>query len=318
MKSIRILLSTGLLSLSAMAHAGAQTADANAPLEQTLEARRQSASTAWQNKDADALKGIMAPDFLFTSPQGTVPREGWLASLSHCSLTSFTMTQAHAQAVSADAATLSYNLHYVGDCDGTPVPTEAKVVDTFARREGTWWVVKTIYMPSMPTMGPAVSSTPSSDAQKSFGELKTLGGAWQGKVTTVPALADMGDNTKVQVTLHVTSRGNAIVHEMKGLGTPDDPAKYDHPVTMLYLDNDHLTLTHYCDAGNRPRMVARTSPDGKTVEFDFVDLAGSTQYGHMHHAVFTLIDADHHTEDWTYMMPGDKPMQAHLDLERTK
>jgi hypothetical protein len=106
--------------------------------------------------------------------------------------------------------------------------------------------------------------------------------------------------------------GNALVHEMTGAGRPDDP------ITMLYLDGDRLLLTHYCDAGNRPRMVGKMSPDGKTVEFEFLDVAGSTQYGHMHHAVFTVIDANHHTEDWTYMMPGDKPVHAHFDLQRTK
>jgi phage tail protein X len=105
---------------------------------------------------------------------------------------------------------------------------------------------------------------------------------------------------------------------MQEAGTPLDPAKYDHPVTMFYLDNNRLTLVHYCDAGNRPRMVARTSPDGKTVEFDFLDVSGSTQYGHMHHAVFTTIDANHHVEDWTYMMPGDKPVHAHMDLTRAQ
>jgi len=157
-----------------------------------------------------------------------------------------------------------------------------------------------------------------SDAQKSFDALKNLAGSWEGPVTTVPPMAEMGDMTRTQVSLHVTSRGNALVHEMKEAGTPDDPAKYDHPVTMFYLDNDRLILTHYCDAGNRPRMAARTSADGKTVEFDFLDVDGGTQYGHMHHAVFTVIDANHHTEDWTYMMPGDKPMHAHLDLQRTK
>jgi hypothetical protein len=87
---------------------------------------------------------------------------------------------------------------------------------------------------------------------------------------------------------------------------------------MLYLDNDRLLLTHYCDAGNRPRMVARPSADGKQVEFDFLDVAGGTQYGHMHHAVFTIIDDNHHIEDWTYMEPGDKPIHAHIDLERAK
>jgi len=105
---------------------------------------------------------------------------------------------------------------------------------------------------------------------------------------------------------------------MKEAERPDDPAKYDHPVTMFYLDDDRLLLTHYCDAGNRPRMVARTSPDGKTVEFDFLDVAGSTKYGHMQHAVFTIVDADHHIEDWTYLLPGDKPMRARAELTRTK
>ncbi len=154
-----------------------------------------------------------------------------------------------------------------------------------------------------------------SEAQQSFDKLKTLAGSWEARLTTIPPVAEM-EGGLVQVTLHVTSRGNALVHEMTDPGKPDDPTRYDHPVTMLYLDSDRLTLTHYCDAGNRPRMVARTSPDGKTVEFDFVDVAGSTQYGHMHHAVFTMIDANHHLEDWTYMMPGDKPMHAHFDLHR--
>jgi hypothetical protein len=154
-----------------------------------------------------------------------------------------------------------------------------------------------------------------SDAQKSFTQLKTLAGTWQASVTTDPPQPEMGNGTMTQVSLRVTSRGNALVHEMHELGKPDAPT---HPLTMLYRDGDRLLLTHYCDAGNRPRMVARTSPDGKTVEFDFLDLSGGNQYGHMYHAVFTIIDANHHTEDWTYMMPGDKPLRAHLDLKRAQ
>jgi hypothetical protein len=118
--------------------------------------------------------------------------------------------------------------------------------------------------------------------------------------------------------MRVTSRGNTLVHEMQEDGTPLDPQKYDHPVTMFFVDGDRLILTHYCDAGNRPRMAGKVSPDGKKVEFDFVDLSGGNQYGHMYHAVFTVVDPNHHTEDWTYLMPGDKPMHAHMDLARTK
>ncbi len=150
-----------------------------------------------------------------------------------------------------------------------------------------------------------------SDAQKSFDQLKTLAGSWEGTLKTYPPTPEV-EGKHAQTTLRVTSMGNALMHEMKIEGRQDDP------ITMLYMDNDRLTLTHYCDAGNRPRMIAKASSDGKTVEFDFVDVAGGTQYGHMHHAVFTLIDANHHIEDWTFMMPGDKHVQAHFDLQRAK
>jgi hypothetical protein len=150
-----------------------------------------------------------------------------------------------------------------------------------------------------------------SDAQKSFDKLKTLAGSWEGQVTTVPQETEI-EGKLMQVSLRATSMGNALMHEMTGAGRPDDP------ITMLYLDENRLLLTHYCDAGNRPRMTGKLSPDGKKVEFDFLDVAGSTRYGHMHHAVFTMIDANHHTDDWTYMQPGDKAVQAHFDLQRTK
>ena len=157
-----------------------------------------------------------------------------------------------------------------------------------------------------------------SDAQKSFDKLKTLAGNWEGPVTVVPAMAEMTPDKPLHVSMRVTSRGNALVHEMQEAGTPDDPTKTDHPVTMFYLDNDRLLLTHYCDAGNRPRMAAKISPDGKTLEFDFLDVAGDLQYGHMQHAKFTFVDANHHIEEWTFLMPGDKPMHATFDLQRAR
>ena len=147
-----------------------------------------------------------------------------------------------------------------------------------------------------------------SDAQKSFDKLKTLAGSWEGHVTTVPPHAEI-EGKLMQVTLRVTSMGNALMHEMTGPGRPDDP------ITMLYLDGGRLMLTHYCDAGNRPRMTGKMSPDSKSVEFEFLDVAGSTQYGHMHHAAFTVVDANHHMEDWIFMQ-GDKPVHAHLELQR--
>jgi hypothetical protein len=150
-----------------------------------------------------------------------------------------------------------------------------------------------------------------STAQKSFDTLKSLAGSWEGPMTTDPPQAEVKKDTINKVTLRVTSMGNAIIHEMRSGDRPDDP------ITMLYLDGDRVMLTHYCDAGNRPRMTGKISPDGKSVEFEFLDVAGPLQHGHMDHAVFTTIDANHHTEDWTYVLPGDKPVHAHMELQRT-
>ncbi|HYO45212.1 MAG TPA: hypothetical protein VEY33_00770 [Gemmatimonadota bacterium] len=153
------------------------------------------------------------------------------------------------------------------------------------------------------------------EAEESFETMKTLAGEWEGTIT----VAEMPELVMpVHLTIRVTSRGHVIVHEFQEADTPLDPTKYDHPVTMLYVDEDadRLTLVHYCDAGNRPRMTGTRSADGKTFAFEFVDISGSIEY-HMHNSVFNIIDADHHTEDWTFMM-GDKPMHAHFDLTRTE
>src|SRR5262245_29631862 len=143
-----------------------------------------------------------------------------------------------------------------------------------------------------------------SDAQKSFAFMKTLGGEWEGSVKTDMPIAAGMDGTSVHVTMRVTSRGNVVVNEFQQANTPIDPAKYDHPVTMFYLDADQINLVHYCDAGNRPRMTGKMSADGKTVEFDFADLGGSDKNGHMHHAIFTAIDENRHTEEWIYKLPN--------------
>lgn len=167
---------------------------------------------------------------------------------------------------------------------------------------------------SLAAIAQSEAQKPQSNAEKSFTVLKTLAGAWEGPVVMDAHAHDASDTLKV--SLRVTSRGNAVVHEMYDPKTPDDPARNDHPVTMFFVDSDKLILTHYCDAGNRPRMAGKISDDGKKIEFDFLDVSGSDKFGHMYHAVFTIIDANHHTEEWTYMMPGNKPMHARVDLQR--
>lgn len=158
------------------------------------------------------------------------------------------------------------------------------------------------------SQGQETNPSTTSDAEISFGALKRLAGTWTGRVTTDPPNPEI--EGAIQVTMRAASRGNVLVHEIVPGGVPEP--------TAIYLEGDRLTLVHYCEAGNRPRMVARKSPDQKTVEFDFVDISGSTRPAYLHHFVFTSITSDHHTEDWTFMLPGDKLLRAHFDLTRAK
>ena len=146
------------------------------------------------------------------------------------------------------------------------------------------------------------TSAPQSEAQKAFEKLKTLAGSWQGSV--------MG--MSVQATIRVTSRGNAILHEMTSSAMPDNP------VTMIYVDGNRLLLTHYCDSGNRPRMEGKISADGNTLEFSLVDITGNTERGFMNRIVFTMVDPNHHNEESTFTLPGNKSFSVTGALQRTK
>src|ERR1700687_3939740 len=94
-----------------------------------------------------------------------------------------------------------------------------------------------------------------SAAQKSFDDLKSLNGTWEGKTP---------DGQTAQVVYRVTANGSALMSEIKGK---------EEMISMFNLDGDRLLLTHYCSAGNQPRMVASASPDGKTITFDCVDVS---------------------------------------------
>ena len=154
---------------------------------------------------------------------------------------------------------------------------------------------------SMPMHSPKTGGSPS-EAQKAFEKMKTMAGSWQGNV--------MG--MSVQETIRVTSRGNAILHEMTSSAMPDNP------ITMIYVDGDRLLLTHYCDSGNRPRMEGKMSADGNSIEFNLVDITGNTDRGFMNRVAFTIVDADHHNEESTWMLPGNKSFRAAVTLQRTK
>jgi hypothetical protein len=151
---------------------------------------------------------------------------------------------------------------------------------------------------------PTSNPTPQSDAKNAFEKMKSLAGSWQGTIMGI----------SINVTIRAASSGTAILHEAHtGGGRPPD-----HEITMFYLDKDRLLATHYCDAGNQARFEGKVSPDGKSVEFTFLDVAGSTRGGLLKRLVFTTIDANHHTIEASFIMPDGKQLPLRGEFQRTQ
>jgi len=140
-----------------------------------------------------------------------------------------------------------------------------------------------------------------SDTQKPFDNLTTLAGSWAGKGS---------QGQPVQVSYRVTAGGSALMSEITG--------EHENIITMFHPDGSRLLMTHYCGAGNQPRMVGTASTDGKTITFNFLDATNlaAAQPGHMGRLVVTMIDANHHTEDWEFMAKDGKQMHEVFDLQR--
>ena len=154
-----------------------------------------------------------------------------------------------------------------------------------------------------PTKTASTQATDSA-AKKAFAKLKALTGSWQGTV--------MG--MSVNVTIRLASSGTAILHE----ATADGKRPPNHEITMFYVEGDRLLATHFCDGGNRVRWEGKMSPDGKTMEFSFLDVAGGTQGGLAKDMVFTIIDTDKHTIMLNFIMPDAKPVDVRGEFQRTK
>jgi hypothetical protein len=143
-----------------------------------------------------------------------------------------------------------------------------------------------------------------SAAQKSYDQLRSLDGMWEGKNSKGEPL---------HVSFRDTAGGSALMSEIMGEGHHD-------MVSMIHLDGpNRLVLIHYCGAGNQPRMAATPSPDGKTITFEFFDATNlsAPDAGHMQRVVIAILDSNHHTEDWTFNDHG-KEMKELFDLRRSE
>jgi hypothetical protein len=130
-----------------------------------------------------------------------------------------------------------------------------------------------------------------------FEQLKKLVGEWEAKSPKGPPFT---------TTIRLVSNGTALEETFQN-------SEDNQMVTLYYPDGNRVAVTHYCSAGNQPRMeTAATTADQKKFDFSFLGITNlsSPQSGHIHHLVISIVDHDHFSEDWTWRENGKEQVHS--------
>jgi hypothetical protein len=86
-------------------------------------------------------------------------------------------------------------------------------------------------------------------------------------------------------------------------------------VTLYFVQDGALQLTHYCMKGNQPHMFFQPSGSANELEFtcDGTGVASENE-GHMHHAVLRLSGDGRLETRWQFVEAGKETRVAEFDL----
>jgi hypothetical protein len=140
------------------------------------------------------------------------------------------------------------------------------------------------------------------DAASSFRRLKALVGEWQ-------ADTPMG---KQRLTYELIAGGTTLIER-------ETSDKMPTMLTVYHLDGDRLILTHYCMAGNQPRMLARPfNAATNELQFKFLDATNLTSpsAGHMRNVTLRFVDDNHLNTAWQFYENGQVKMTEGAQYQR--
>jgi hypothetical protein len=163
-------------------------------------------------------------------------------------------------------------------------------------KTGFTMVAVIVMVASAPLRTVAAQTSPAAAA---FERLKSLVGTWDtvDKASQRPGVA----------TYTLTGGGKVVIELMGGMAT------------AYHLDNGTLMMTHYCGAGNQPRMRAKTiSSDGRQVAFEMYDITNQPDRASYYSSGLDVRFGDDGTVELTYrgMTAGSESSQTFQLVKR--
>jgi hypothetical protein len=147
------------------------------------------------------------------------------------------------------------------------------------------------------------------DGAAGLASLKGLVGRWRGTVSWSGAVPRPAGELSARYWL--TGNGSAVVEDLESEGVVVMTSVY-------HLDGPDLRLTHYCGAGNQPRLRA-SEVDARAglLRFSFVDVTNlkTSETGHVHGVELSIRDTSHVTLVFTFLASGQESYE-HIELTR--
>ncbi len=150
-------------------------------------------------------------------------------------------------------------------------------------------------------------AAPAATAQSEavFNRVKALAGSWE--------MDDEKGQNKVAVVYRVVAGGSAVCELMF-------PGSEHEMVNMYHMDGNRVLVTHYCAAGNQPRMAAMDFSTPQRIVFSPESVTNlksdSTEY--MGSLELEMPDADHLVQHWNSQKAGAPTENAVFAMTRRK
>ncbi len=162
-----------------------------------------------------------------------------------------------------------------------------------------------------------VSTKTGIDAKAAFARIKTLAGTWKSQTSDEPK----ADHGKAKEEEHKGDK--SVIYKLTGAGSALVETQFpgsDHEMVSVYhLDGEDLRMTHYCAAGNQPR-VKLDRVNSKADELIFVFDGGTNldpqKDMYIHGVKITFHDDGKVTSTWESYAGGKKAMTHDFNLTR--
>jgi hypothetical protein len=151
-------------------------------------------------------------------------------------------------------------------------------------------------------------AAPPAANNNTFNSIKTLVGDWEGTFQWIGTARKGRMNAKY----YLTGSGSAVVEDLISDG------KSPNMTTVYHLNGTELRATHFCGAGNQPRLKATsTNQNLDSVKFEMIDITNlaKPEAGHVKDLELRLTDPNQLTILFTFVASGKETVEE-INLTR--